>query len=265
MQTPSAIEVFVARSLPTLQADPRLLGVAAAGSWITRSLDEWSDLDLVLVVDPNHYEALQPQRPEIAASLGDLLSCFTGEHVGEPRLLICLYDNPLLHVDLKFITPSALAQRVENPVILWERDSALSIAMQGSEPCWPMPELTWFEDRFWIWLHYAAVKLGRGELFECVGTLSFLREMVLGPLMARLAGRDARGVRKIETWGDHYLPELRATVATLDPVACLRALQACSRLYTELADRNGILPRTQARHAVSRFLAQLVDRVEPLA
>jgi hypothetical protein len=31
-----------------------------------------------------------------------LLVGFTGEHVGEPRVLICLYGPPVLHVDLKF-------------------------------------------------------------------------------------------------------------------------------------------------------------------
>ena len=34
---------------------------------------------------------------------------FTGEHVGESRVLICLYGPPLLHVDLKFVSLSDAA------------------------------------------------------------------------------------------------------------------------------------------------------------
>lgn len=50
---------------------------------------------------------------ELAGTLGHLLHAFTGEHVGEPRLLICLYGPELLHVDLKFVTLEMLTQRVE--------------------------------------------------------------------------------------------------------------------------------------------------------
>jgi hypothetical protein len=53
--------------------------------------------------------------------MGNLLAAFTGEHVGEPRLLICLFADPLMHVDLKFISLGQLSSRVEDPVILWER------------------------------------------------------------------------------------------------------------------------------------------------
>ncbi|MER7057532.1 MULTISPECIES: hypothetical protein [unclassified Streptomyces] len=35
-----------------------------------------------------------------------------------------------------------------------------------------MPDLQWIEDRFWIWVHYGATKLGRGELFEVNGFLA---------------------------------------------------------------------------------------------
>lgn len=42
----------------------------------------------------------------------------------------------------------------------------------------------WFESRARIWLH-AVVKLGRGELFEAIGMLSFFREQVLGPMLYR--------------------------------------------------------------------------------
>ena len=46
-----------------------------------------------------------------AAGLGPLLACFTGEHVGEPRLLIALYGPPPVHVDLKFVPVLGLGPR----------------------------------------------------------------------------------------------------------------------------------------------------------
>ena len=46
----------------------------------------------VVVVDPLYYDEIMAQRMAFAGTLGHLLQhAFTGEHVGEPRLLICLF------------------------------------------------------------------------------------------------------------------------------------------------------------------------------
>lgn len=173
---------FVNRVIAVLEDDARILGIAAGGSWITDSMDAFSDIDLVIVVDSNHEREISNERLAIAAKFGSLLSGFTGEHVGEPRLIICLYGTPLLHVDLKFVALSDFAHRVEEPVILWERGAALSKKMEEEDSLYPRPSLQWIEDRFWVWIHYAGTKLGRGEIFEAIEMLSFLRVTVLGPL-----------------------------------------------------------------------------------
>jgi hypothetical protein len=134
----------------------------------------------------------------IAESLGDFLSGFTGEHVGEPRLLICLYDNPLLHVDLKFVTLDEFKVRVETPFILLDKNGLLQQAIQDSEAQFPYPDYQWIEDRFWTWVHYALLKIGRGEYLEALDFLGFLRMVVLGPLLHIKNGNLPRGVRKVE-------------------------------------------------------------------
>ena len=58
---------------------------------------------------------------QFAQRLGPLLASFTGEHVGEPLLLICLYGPPLIHVDLKFVALHDLEHRVEDGIVVWER------------------------------------------------------------------------------------------------------------------------------------------------
>ena len=62
-------------------------------------------LDLVPVVRDAAYAQVTTQKRAVAERFGDLLAAFTGEHVGEPRLLICLYGPELLHGDLKFVFP----------------------------------------------------------------------------------------------------------------------------------------------------------------
>lgn len=89
-------------------------------------MDEYSDLDLIIVYDSAYQEQVTNQRLDIAEGLGKLLSGFTGEHVGEPRVVICLYGPEPLLVDLKFVTWEELNIRIENPLILWERDQEIS-------------------------------------------------------------------------------------------------------------------------------------------
>ncbi len=237
--------------------------MAAAGSWITNTLDEHSDVDLVVAVSPAAVAEVTAERPAILARLGPLLTAFTGEHVGEPRLMIALYGPPLLHVDVKFVSADDLAVRVEDPVILWERDGAFSRAFAASAPAWPRPSWQWIEDRFWVWVHYGATKIARGELFEAEAFLSFLRMTALGPLASLAAGLPARGVRHVERDLPAFAEELRATVATADRAQLWSALRATVGIYGRLRESSAptsLVRRREAEDAVVAYLAATSDR-----
>ena len=195
------------------ESDRRLLGVVLGGSAVTGTADEFSDLDFVIVCRDEEQPALLAEATSVAGRLGPLLAAFTGEHVGEPRLLIALYGPPLLHVDLKFVAAADLSERVEDGIVVWERDGAVTAAMSATHAEWPSPDLQWIEDRFWIWIRYAATKLGRGELFECLDLLAYLRAAVFGPMVAVAHGVRPQGVRRIESFAPEVVPRLAATVA----------------------------------------------------
>ncbi|HLL00368.1 MAG TPA: hypothetical protein VK539_07290 [Myxococcaceae bacterium] len=118
---------FLASALDAWKAHPGILGVLAAGSYLSRSMDAFSDLDLVLVVSDALRATIAQERLGLARAAGPLLQGFTGEHVGEPRLLICLYGPPLLHVDLKFLSVAELDVRIEDPEVLFERGDAITL------------------------------------------------------------------------------------------------------------------------------------------
>ncbi len=225
---------FLDRALPLLTQDPRIVGVAGAGSMLTGGMDAYSDLDLVIVSEAAAHPALMQERFAIAGRLGRLLTAFTGEHVGEPRLLICLYDAPLLHVDLKFVALEDLERRIEDPVVLFEREGRLSAAMRASVARHPMPEPQWIEDRFWVWVHYAALRLGRGELFEVIDFLAFLRGTVFGPVALVEAGKLPRGVRRLERDAPEAAAALRGTLARHEAASCAEAIEVAIARYREL-------------------------------
>ena len=225
---------FAEKITKILKDDPSVLGVAAAGSWITNELDDYSDLDLVLVTKEK-VSGDKDRMLSYAEKFGKLLAGFTGEHVGEPRVLICLYDEPLLHVDIKFLVPDELDQRIEDPVILMDKEGVLQETFRRSEPKYPYPDYQWIEDRFWIWIHYALAKIGRGEFFEALDFLAYLRMTVLGPLLQVKNGQLPKGVRKLEMQIEpHDLDLIRRTIADYQKQSLLNAVDNSISLYRYL-------------------------------
>ena len=61
-----------------------------AGSLAEGRADVFSDVDLVVVVDDAAFDAVMADRLALIGSWSPLVVGFTGEHVGEPRLIITL-------------------------------------------------------------------------------------------------------------------------------------------------------------------------------
>ena len=252
---------FLTAALSRLREDERIAGVAAAGSFARREVDRHSDLDLVVAVEAGAFDAVMQERQAIARSLGPLLASFVGEHVGETRLLICLYGPPLLHVDLKFVALPDAAQRVDENVVLFDRAGRLARVLGSSRPAYPAPGPQWIEDRFWTWVHYLAGKLARGELFEVLQGLGLLRALVFGPLLLARRGAQPNGVRRLETSAPDFVDRLRATVALHDAADCARAVRASIELYRELRAEaaSELVRNAEAERAAVAFFEDIAD------
>jgi predicted nucleotidyltransferase len=254
---PAIHREFLMRALPRLQADERLEGVAAGGSFVSGVLDEQSDLDLVVVAARERASEVLRDATDLARGLGSLLAAFPGDHVGELRLLICLFGPPLLHVDFKFLSTDELSHRVEDPVVLWDRRGRVHAALSTSKGVYPSPRWQWMEDRFWVWAHYTATKIERGELFEAIDALTFVRARVLGPLVLAEAGAQPNGVRRLEERAPREMASLRRTIAAHDRASCRDALLATVDFYTALRERGApatLVRRGDAERAVRDFL-----------
>lgn len=234
---PTLHSKFLEKVRSAVAGDPRFTALLAGGSYIHGGFDQYSDLDFVIVCDDEKYDEVMTSRLLFAQRIGGLLSAFTGEHVGEPRLLICLYGPELLHVDLKFVTSADLDRRVERPAVLFARDpDGLKTRLDAAAISWPESSPEWFERRAWIWLHYGATKLARGELFEAIGILGFFREQVLGPMLHRRTGLPQRGVRRIERMAKQTSEQLAATVPAYEEASVRAALLAAIALYVDLRE-----------------------------
>jgi len=263
---PARHRAFLERAVEAVPGIDGIVGLAAGGSFIVGEIDEFSDLDLVLAVEPAAWPEILDRGQAVAAELDpSFLAGFTGEHVGEPRLLVCLYGPPLLHVDLKFVSLDDAHERIEDPVILWEVDGCLSAAFARAAPRYPAADPGWIEDRFWIWAHYVADKIERGEIFEALDGLGFWRAVVLAPLAFRRAGVAATGVRRIEDRLPAFATDLERTVGGVDAAACVAALEAAIELYTELRAADGTgsaVEMSVVEREVRAYVAGLPGRLQ---
>jgi hypothetical protein len=118
----------------------------------------------------------------------------------------------------------------------------------------------WFEERFWIWAHYGAMKIGRGEIFEALDMFAFLRARVFGPLLAERAGLRQYQVRRIETLVPDAVPLLIALTSPHDRAACAKALSRAMDAYLDLTRAPAPASRNPgAEAAVRRYLADAIS------
>ncbi len=253
-------QAFLQPAIEAVKAMPDALGLAIGGSWIYKEIDQFSDLDLILVTQ-DRVAGQTDKMLNTAQQLGELLNGFTGEHVGEPRLLICLYDNPLLHVDIKFLTLPELEKRVEDPEILWERDGRLTEVIRNTPSHWPPLGHQWLEDRFWTWVHYATLKIGRGEYLEALDFLAYLRTYVLSPLLQIKNGHLPRGSRKVEfNLVPADLTQLTNTIPAYNITAIVKALENAVALYDQLrvtVYSDNVILKDKVRSRVLDYLQEI--------
>jgi predicted nucleotidyltransferase len=251
---------FLDSVVPRIAGDPRVAGVAVAGSLATGAGDEFSDVDLVVAVHHADYDEVMADRLALIASWAPLVIGFTGEHVGEPRVIIALVGPPLLHVDVKFVRLSDFGERIADPRLVHDPRGLLAGEL-AAHPLDPAPfDVQWIEDRFWVWVHYAATKLGRGELYEVLDLLAFVRGTVLGPLAALRAGVEPRGVRRLEQDAPLEAAELRTTVCRYDPDEAVAALRASIALYRRWIGDHAVARRALAEELAVQYLDEVATR-----
>ena len=241
------------------QADPDVIGMAVTGSFATGEADELSDVDLRLYARPDAVEGVVARVPDLAASCGDVVARFGADHLGIPGLTIVLYDD-LVHVDFDVVAADRATEHNEGlpAVILWEREP-ISARLPGTFEPDVATQVRWMEARIWTWSWYIQSKILRGELYEALDGLQYVRDRVLFRLLAFHGDRRPAGGRRAESFvGEHADAFARTVPTARDPETVLGALRAEVDLYRRLADpllaRHGVEPAAEARSVVLRAL-----------
>ena len=245
-------------------ADPDVVGMAVTGSFATGNADEVSDVDLRVYARSGAVETVVARVPELAAACGRVVALFVAEHLGIPTLTIVLFDD-LVHVDFDVVSVDRAVEHNDGlpAVVLWERE-AISAALPGTYGSDFAADVRWMEARIWTWSWYIQSKVLRGELYEALDGLQYVRDQVLFRLLAFGRGdRPAGGRRAEAVVGDHADAFARTVPIALERAAVLEALRAEIDLYRRLADpllaRHGVDLAIEARAVILRALEAGVD------
>jgi hypothetical protein len=151
--------------------------------------------------------------------------------------------------------------------VLWERDG-LSAELPGEYETDVAADLRWLEARIWTWCWYIQTKVLRGELFEALDGLQYVRDQVLFKLLAfQREVRPAGGRRAEAMVGAHADGFARTVPVALERSAVLEALRSEIALYLELAEpllaRHGVDPGIEARDVVLQALEAGLEWTTP--
>src|SRR5512132_1036488 len=239
-------------------AHPEVVGLVVTGAFATGIADERSDVDLRVYVRPDAVEGVVARIPDLAAAAGRVVALFVAEHLGIPTLTIVLYDD-LVQVDFDVIVADRAAEHNDGlpAVVLWEREP-ISDALPGTYAPEVAAGVRWLEARIWTWSSYIQSKVLRGELYEAMDGLQYVRDRVLFRLLAFNGERRPAGGRRAEAVvGDHGDAFARTVPKSLDPASVLAALREEIDLYRRLADplleRHGV-DTAEARTVVLQAL-----------
>lgn len=241
-----------------------MAGMAVAGSFALGIADEYSDVDLQLVATDDGYDAVVAAQEEVIAACGTPVARFPADHTGLPELTIVLYDD-LVHVDFLPIRLSDLAGKNQGlpAKVLWERDGSVTRELAKPADRKQAVDLEWIERRMWTWFWYAQSKILRGEVYEALDGLAWLRATVLFPLLGATRGENVSGARRVESLLAELADDFARTSSGPDRAAVMDALRTVHALYTRMADplleERGIEPATAARAAVTAALDEGLD------
>ena len=148
------------------------------------------------------------------------------------------------------------------PVILLDHSDLIRTKLERTAPTAPSPDFQWIEDRFWTWIHYGLLKIGRGEYFEALDFMGFLRQVVFGPLLLYRNHALPRGMRKVETLLESSdLEILSETLSLNDQKSLLAATKNAIEHYKKLREelfKDKVSPNL-AEEPVIRYFKNKID------
>ncbi|KKU07302.1 MAG: polymerase beta domain protein region protein [Candidatus Collierbacteria bacterium GW2011_GWC2_45_40] len=200
-------------SVDLLSADYRVLGIYLTGSFANGSPDQYSDLDVNLIVSVGDRESIIKEQETLREKVAKIATQFPATHLNNPYQIIVFYEGTYpIHVDYEYKTSEDLKPMAKGKdvIVVFDRTGELNswkkACLGAAEEVTPtLDQLQYFEDRFWGWIIYTHGKIKRGELWEARDAIEYIRSNVLNRLAYYQLRLKDEGNRRLES---KFTPEI---------------------------------------------------------
>ncbi len=220
------------------QADPRVAAAFAGGSLATGTADEYSDLDLYLIVADEAYAEFFADRAHFLRQLGEPVFQEDFAGFGFDMILFILADGAKGELGLaqashfRHIHGGPYRVLVDKPGLL----AGVSFPLDRIAPEAQRRTLAGLLGSFWRHLDLLTGALGRGRLLTAMEYLGEMRRALVGVSRLAVDFADGGGHPPAEALlSEQALAALGATFAPFDRREIGRAAQEAVRLFTAVA------------------------------
>lgn len=242
--------------------------LALTGSYASGATDEYSDIDLTLLVLDRDGAGAERRVDRVVREAGRVLAWFPASHLGLDHLFIYFLevDRTVVKVDVAVCTPENLYLPADARVV-HDPSGYLDARLSGphAEPG-PGPDFALLYRRFTGWTWYTYTKIARGELLEAADSLDVMRRVALLPCLQHVEHLPPEGYRRLET---RLPPALYASLCDTYPRGTgreelLRALRSQIALFMEFLPRlEGARPPDASGADLPGLLACVPELGEP--
>jgi predicted nucleotidyltransferase len=247
------LEQILARCQAHLVTDSRVLGLCVFGSLAIGHTDEFSDIDLGILVEQDQLDTILADRDLIRGVAPLLIS---GPALADDDCVFALHDvdGRLVKVDYNYFSDNRPPPWLSSESrVLFDHSSTLAelIALPGvqQQPA-SIPS-----DAFWVEMWSAARMVRRGELFEACDILNHLRDPVLTRLLSQVHGVPFQNYRRLEElYPTEIVERLRHTFARPDQGDLENAIAQLAALYLDTLRMTGEGVSQEVETAIDRIL-----------
>jgi hypothetical protein len=224
--------------------DDRVIGLLLGGSIVQGTMDEYSDIDLDVIVREEDFDAVFSECERTSEAIGHPLARFIADHLRfGADMYIVLYEGPV-KLDLDYRRKSDLepSWRWKDRRVLKDTDGFLAEIVSKSRtlepPSLPTERILNLDEKFWTWCWYVFGKIMRGELWEALDGLHGVRTLAVLPLLFESEGLRNEGYRRLEPkLPSDLVRSFENTLAGLSPDSLYNTLKSLISLYIELRGR----------------------------
>jgi len=233
-------QALVDRFVGACQADKRIVAAFLVGSYASGAADEYSDLDLFIVITDEDFDDFYSNRTAFMHLLGDPVFL---EDFGNPNIVFYTFADGS-EGELGLYSESQLESMLTGPfIVLLERKKNLADTVYRgnvSDPLEQTEKLRRLIYWFWHELSHFITAMGRGQLWWAQGQLESMRGYCvnLARLRNNFSDTDAgdEPYFKIEmVMPVEQLAPLKVTFGPMDKDKLLQSVQEIVKFYQELA------------------------------